>query len=203
MVGSHAEGRTHILSISGLSPCIFPTMVPLFEFFTQPLMPAFMQLSRQYFVNPTPGGCEKWARSLSLLGTLSYLELGRTPRNHIAPTNLSRPFPFPWNFLLKLHKTNDFSLCHRSIALKLQLTRCFDEHEIDARSRRELASVFLVSHFHPRTYEQKAANIFTLAFRFAIFSDRISRSNWRSIDSTSLNITNEDLRKESERHERQ
>lgn len=44
----------YILSTSGFGPCIFPTMVPFFEFFTQPRMPAFMQLSWQNFVNPTP-----------------------------------------------------------------------------------------------------------------------------------------------------
>lgn len=89
--------ETYILSISGFSPCIFPMIVPFFEFFTQPLMPAFMQLSRQNFVNPTPsqrgGGNETTRLSPSL--QFIYLEHDQTPQNHTEPTSLCPPCPFP------------------------------------------------------------------------------------------------------------
>lgn len=115
------RGRsTYILSTSGLRPCILPTMVPLFEFLTHPLIPAFAQLSRQYFVNPTP-------------------EIVNDPSYQLALFDIKWPlwFALPWTWpnTSKSHWTNKFEssipitfcrrrlwLCHHSTALKLQLT---------------------------------------------------------------------------------
>lgn len=97
----------YILSTSGFGPCIFPTMVPFFEFFTQPRMPAFMQLSWQNFVNPTPKlnrqicVMSQWSWHNVLLHLWLYLERDQTLQNHtelIRFAHLSHPSPFyAWN----------------------------------------------------------------------------------------------------------
>lgn len=40
--------------MAALGPCILPWIVPALVFFTQPVIPFAMQLSRQCFVNPQP-----------------------------------------------------------------------------------------------------------------------------------------------------
>lgn len=45
---------TYIISTFCLVPCILPRIVPLFEFFTHPVIPIFVHFSRQHFVKLQP-----------------------------------------------------------------------------------------------------------------------------------------------------
>lgn len=50
---------TYIMSTFCLLPCILPRTVPLFVFFTHPVIPIFVHFSRQHFVRlqPVPSVC--------------------------------------------------------------------------------------------------------------------------------------------------
>lgn len=83
--------------MAALGPCIFPWIVPVFVFFTQPVIPLAMQLSRQCFVNPQPEKDEHdylftCATSINHLAHLALVRRSQTPPTRIIAL-VPRPRP--------------------------------------------------------------------------------------------------------------